>query len=165
MEASVTTRPPFRWLQLAGCLALPLGLGAIAGIVTSRNVSGWYASINKPAFNPPNSIFGPVWTALYVLMGIGCYLLVQAPEGHERRRALRLYGVQLALNFGWSFLFFGAKLPGPALAEILVLWAAIVVWMVAAWRVHRVAALLQIPYLLWVSFASVLNGAIWWLNR
>ena len=145
-------------------LSLPLLVGAVAGITTAKAIPTWYATLNQPSFNPPNWVFGPVWTVLYIVMGISLYLVwVQAP-GKERNLALAVFGVQLLLNFGWSYIFFYYRNLGLALAEIIVLWLAILVMMVFFHRVRPVAAYLNIPYLLWVTFASVLNGAYFSLN-
>ena len=130
----------------------------------------WYAALRKPAWNPPGWIFAPVWTALYVLIGISGWLAWR--EVWERRRAqvaagrtaLGLYAVQLVLNGAWSWLFFGLHRPGLAFAEILVLWAAILATIVAFWRVRPFAGALLLPYAAWVSFAAVLNGTLWRMN-
>jgi benzodiazapine receptor len=153
-------------LRLAISVGTPLLVGALSGFATARSVTGWYVSLRKPVFNPPSWIFGPVWTALYVLMGIALYLVWR--NGWDRdvvRWAVALFGVQLALNGLWSLLFFGMQSPGWAFVEILLLWAAIATTLVAFWRVELLAGALLIPYFLWVSFAVLLNGSIWMLNR
>ncbi len=147
------------------CLLIPLILGAIAGNATSRNIADWYVHLNKPSFNPPNSLFAPVWTTLYVLMGISSFLVWRQPRSDYRRIALILYAVQLMLNFFWSFIFFYFRLTGAALVEILVLLTTVIFWVYTTCHVHRTAALIQIPYILWLVFATVLNAAIVWLNR
>lgn len=152
------------WPALVTCIALPLMVGAVAGYATSRSVDTWYAGLSKPPFNPPNAVFGPVWTLLYVLMGVTLFLLRRSPSSQGRTRALTAFGVQLALNFTWSFLFFRFHLITAAFAEILVLWACILALIVFSARVKPVSAWLQLPYLLWVSFAAVLNGSIVALN-
>jgi benzodiazapine receptor len=152
-------------LTLVICLLIPLVLGAIAGNATSRNIADWYVHLNKPSFTPPNGVFAPVWTALYALMGISSFLIWKQPHSEYRRIALILYAVQLMLNFFWSFLFFYFRLTGAALVEILVLLTTVIFWVYATYKVHRVAALLQIPYILWLLSASVLNAAIVYLNR
>lgn len=145
-------------------VALPEAVGGLAGLATSSGVREWFPALRKPSFNPPSWVFAPVWTALYFLMGCGLYLLLRAPRGPERSRALAAFAVQLALNGAWSFLFFAFRRTGWALIEIGLLWVAIL-WMILAMRKARpAAAYLQIPYLAWVSFASVLNAAIWRLN-
>lgn len=121
----------------------------------------WYASLSKPAWNPPAWIFGPVWTFLYLLMAVAAWL-VWKRDGWKLPVAL--YLVQLALNAAWSPIFFGAHEPGWALAEIIVLWIFILLTMLAFIRVSRVAGLMLVPYLLWVSFATFLNFTLWRMN-
>lgn len=143
---------------------IPLGVGALAGIATASGIKIWYQYLEKPVFNPPNWLFGPVWTVLYLLMGITIYRILIKPPSAERSRAALIFWIQLTLNGIWSFIFFSAQQLGWAFVEILLIWIAII-WMIRATRrVDKVAATLQIPYLLWVSFATVLNGALWWLN-
>ena len=152
------TRNP--WIVLAGFLVLCLGAGALGGWTTAQAVIDWYPNLVKPSFNPPPWIFGPVWTLLYIMMAVAAWLAWQTGA----RAALVLFFIQLALNCAWSFLFFGLKSPGLALIEILVLWAAIAATLVAFYRHSRAAGWLMAPYLAWVSFAAVLNAAIWRLN-
>lgn len=140
-------------LAVAGCELA----GMIGSVFTFSAISGWYATLARPALNPPAWVFGPVWTALYALMGISLWLA-------WNRRNARIFSVQLALNVLWSILFFGLHSPGIALLDIIALWLAIV-WTIAAFsRTSRSAAYLLVPYLLWVSFAAYLNYAIWALN-
>jgi tryptophan-rich sensory protein len=122
----------------------------------------WYAGLAKPEWTPPNWLFGPVWTALYVMIGISGWLLWRARD--ESRTALVLWCAQLVLNALWSWIFFGLHSPGAALVEIVVLWLVIAATVAAALRTSRPAAWLLVPYLAWVGFASVLNAAIWRLN-
>lgn len=142
-----------------------LTLGSLSGLLTADAIGTWYVGIQKPSFNPPDRIFGPVWTLLYILMGIAAGLVWHsAAEPAAKRRALAIYVIQLVLNFGWSLIFFGLRSPGWALVEIIVLWSSIV-WCIRSFGpVHRTAMWLLVPYLLWVSFAAVLNGAIVALN-
>ena len=140
-------------------LLLVVGGGLAIGLLTMPGE--WYAALAKPPFNPPNWIFGPVWTALYMLIAIaGWRTWRREPTG----RAMRFWALQLALNFLWSPLFFAAHMIGLALAIILALLATILAFIAASWRHDRVAAWLFVPYAVWVAFASLLNGAIWWLN-
>lgn len=139
--------------------------GVIGSIFTVSNVGEWYTTLVTPSFNPPAWVFGPVWTMLYTLMGIAAYLVWRKIDAPGAKPALTLYGVQLALNALWSILFFGLHSPGGALAEIVLLWFAIIATMVAFARVSRLAAWLLAPYILWVSFAAYLNYAIWMLNQ
>ena len=153
-------------LKLVLALVVCQLAGVVGSIFTVKAIPTWYASLNKPVFNPPNWIFGPVWIGLYLLMGISLYLvLTKEPRNPAVKSALWVFGVQLVLNAVWTRLFFGAKLPMLAFIEILVLWIFIILTIVKFRRVSRPAAYLLIPYLLWVSFASVLNLALWLLNR
>ncbi len=124
----------------------------------------WYASLHKPAWNPPGWIFGPAWTTLYAMMAVAAWLVWQRGGFAAQRRPLGLFLAQLALNALWTPLFFGLRQPGMAFAEILVLWLAIGATLLAFRRVSRAAAWLLVPYLAWVSFAAALNGTIWRLN-
>ncbi len=155
---------PSNILPLIVSIAIPLALGGIAGVVTTDNISGWYSTINKPSFNPPNSIFGPVWTGLYLLMGIAMFIVWKSSSDGIRSNTTQIYGVQLILNFAWSFMFFYFHRPDWAFVNIVLLWLAIVYTIFTFYKVRKVAAYLLIPYILWVSFASVLNAAIWKLN-
>jgi tryptophan-rich sensory protein len=146
---------------------LPIISGGIVGFMTSRDVSSWYPTLQKPAWNPPNWIFGPAWTILYGLMGLASGLIWQKQEEQERQvhSALKWYFLQLGLNFFWSVLFFGLRRPGLALLEIVLLWGTILITITKFARIDRLAASLMILYQLWVTFATALNAAIWWLNR
>jgi tryptophan-rich sensory protein len=139
---------------------LAAGLGALFTMVS---LGTWYAGLAKPSWNPPNWIFGPVWTVLYAMMAVAGWLVWRA-GGPAGRQALRWFAVQLVLNVGWSAVFFGLQMPGVAAVEILALWVAIAGTLATSWRVSRPAGVLLIPYLLWVSFAVALNAAIWRLN-
>lgn len=152
------------FFKLILCILLPLSIGAIGGIATSTSINTWYMSLNKPSFNPPNYLFGPVWTILYILMGISFYLIIQTPKNELRKKAIIVFCVQLFLNFCWSFIFFKFQLLGLAFIEIIMMWISIATMIYTFEKINKTAAYLQIPYLLWVSFASVLNGAIWLLN-
>ena len=145
-------------------IILPLSIGAIAGIFTARAIPEWYATLNQPSFNPPNWIFGPVWTTLYLVMGISFFLIWKLESGKERNQAIVIFLVQLLLNFGWSFCFFYFKMIGLALIEILLLWSAIGLMLTRFYKLRPLAAYLNIPYLLWVTFATVLNAAYFFLN-
>lgn len=138
--------------------------GLIGTIFTFEAIPTWYATLNKPFFSPPNWIFGPVWTILYTLMGISLWLIWQSKKNEQRRKALQVFGVQLLLNSLWSIIFFGLKNPLVAFIEILIMWGAIFLTIRYFSRLSQLAAWLLIPYLLWVSFATLLNGAIFVLN-
>jgi tryptophan-rich sensory protein len=150
--------------KLILCILFPLLVGSVSGIATASGVNNWFQTINKPSFNPPNYLFGPVWTILYILMGISFYLVLQTPYSKSNKYALAIFFVQLFLNSSWSFLFFRYKLIGVAFIDIILLWLSIICMIYAFSKINKRAAYLQLPYLLWVSFASILNGAIWWLN-
>ncbi len=146
------------------CIALPLLLGFIAGQVTRAEIVSWYITLNKPSFNPPNWIFFPVWTMLYLLMGISSYMIWREANSPQRTNALRIYGLQLLLNFLWSVLFFGMHSVGLALVDIFVLWLLIIAMIILFKRIRPLSGYMQIPYLLWVSFATLLTASIFWLN-
>ena len=139
-------------------------VSGIGGLVTASSVGGWYATLDKPAFNPPDWVFAPVWTILYALMAIAAWRVWRTPGSIDRRRALIAFGVQLGLNLLWSILFFGLQLIGLALLEIALLLLAIAVCAVRFWRIERLAGWLLVPYLLWVAFATMLNLSLWLLN-
>ncbi len=144
------------------CLALVVAIASLGAIAPPGD---WYAGLAKPPFNPPAWVFGPAWTTLYLMIAVATWRLWRAPASAARTRALRLNAVQLALNALWTPIFFGLQWPGLALAEIAMMWIAILATILAAWRVDRVASALLWPYLAWVSFATTLNASIWWLNR
>ena len=147
---------------LAGWLLLTFSASATAVFVST---DGWYAGLAKPTWNPPDWIFGPAWTVLYALMAVAAWRVWLHGGWAMQKTALSLFVVQWALNALWTPLFFGLHQPGWALAEILVLMIAILATLRAFWQVDRPAGLLLLPYAAWVAFASVLNGAIWRLNR
>lgn len=151
-------------LKLLISIALPLGVGAIAGMFTAQAVPEWFASLNRPWFSPPNWVFGPVWTFLYLLMGISFFLIWKQDANRNRKLAFVVYFVQLLLNFAWSFIFFYFKMIGLALVEIVLLWLTIVAMLVLFHRVKPAAAYLNVPYLLWVTFATILTAGYFWLN-
>ena len=122
-------------LKLVASLALPLGLGAIAGLFTAEAVPQWYETLNRPSFNPPNWLFGPVWTTLYILLGISLFLIWKQNESKERNLAIFVFLIQQALNFGWSFMFFYFNMIGLALIEIIILWASIVIMLVLFYKI------------------------------
>ena len=153
-------------IKLAACIILCLIAGFIGSMFTTPHIPGWYAGLAKPSFSPPNWLFGPVWTALYILMGISLFLVWRAGIGERRVQvALVVFIVQLVCNGLWSFAFFGRQSPLAGLVVIIVLWILIGITGIACAPVSRAAALLLIPYFLWVSFASILTASIWRLNR
>ena len=149
-----------KWLKLIISLAACMGAGLISGLFTKTGEGSWYASVKKPSFNPPNWLFGPVWTALYLAMGVSLYLLWI----NTAQTALILFVVQLALNFAWTFIFFTLRSPAWALAEMLLLIVSIALTATYAYPFSKAAALLLAPYLFWVGFATILTASIWKLN-
>ncbi len=150
-------------IALAGFLAASAVVALIGGAATAASVSTWYPDLVKPPFNPPDWLFGPVWTVLYIMMAIAAWRVWRS--GHSgRRRALTAYGVQLVLNLAWSLIFFGLRQPGLALIDIVLLVAMVGLTIRLFHPIDRIAALLLVPYLAWIGFATILNAAIWWLN-
>jgi benzodiazapine receptor len=147
---------------LAGWIALCFGAAATGAFVS---IDGWYADLAKPAWNPPPWVFGPVWSMLYLMMAVAAWRVWSLGGFPARKRPLTLFLVQLALNALWTPLFFGLHQPGLALFEIILLWLAIVATLRAFHRIDRPAAFLLLPYLAWVTFATVLNAALWQMNR
>ncbi|HOZ69592.1 MAG TPA: tryptophan-rich sensory protein [Chitinophagaceae bacterium] len=152
-------------VKLIIAIAIPVLVGAISGYFTITGVESWYQTIQKPSWNPPNWIFGPVWTTLYVMMGIALWVVWKEDTSRELKMiAFILFAAQLLLNFFWSFIFFKLEQPGWAFAEIVVLWLAILATIFAFGQVNKAAAWLLVPYIAWVSFAGILNYTIWRLN-
>lgn len=153
------------YVKLLIAIALPVLVGGISGFFTVTGVESWYQTIQKPSWNPPNWVFGPVWTTLYVMMGIALWLVWKEDTSRELKMiAAILFGVQLILNFLWSFVFFRLEQPGFAFLEILFMWIAILATIFAFAQVNKTAAWLLVPYISWVSFAAILNFTIWRLN-
>ena len=150
--------------KLIASILLPLTLGAFAGTFTADAIPGWYESLNRPSFNPPDNLFGPVWTTLYILLGISLFLVWKQDKSKERNLAILTFLIQLTLNIIWSFIFFYFNRIGFALAEIILLWLSIIVMLIQFYRIKPLAAFINIPYLLWVSFASILNAGYYLLN-
>ncbi len=174
-------------LTLVACIVASELAGVIGSLFTTPSITTWYAGLVKPSFNPPAWVFGPVWTTLFLLMGVALYLVYSRPttmrgvinnfsfahplksffqkvNGADQRLAIIVFALQLGLNTLWSILFFGLHSPGAALVEIIFLWFAIIGTMVAFYKISKSAAYLLIPYIAWVSFAAVLNFALWKLN-
>lgn len=152
-------------LELLGWFVLCQAVGGLGAIATIGGVRDWYPTIVKPAWTPPNWVFGPVWTALYALMAVAAWRVARRRDVAPVGPALFMFLVQLGLNCAWSFLFFGAHLLGVSFAELLLMLAAILLTMARFARIDRVAMYLLVPYLAWVCYASTLNGGTWWLNR
>ncbi|QUD90897.1 tryptophan-rich sensory protein [Phenylobacterium montanum] len=158
--------PPARrgLLPAAASIAIALAVGAVGGFATHSSVGSWYATLAKPSFNPPNAVFGPVWTMLYVLMALAAWRVWRTGPRKAVGLPLGLYAAQLALNLAWSLIFFGLRQPGLALADIAALMALVIATTIAFLRIDRPAGLIMIPYAAWVAFASALNFEIWRLN-
>ena len=135
------------------------GVGALSANATRPEIYGWYAGLAKPWFNPPNWIFGPVWVTIYIWMALA------ASAAWGDRLARRTFFIILLVNALWSLLFFGLHRPDLALIDIFAYLILLVLWIRQLWPQHRLAALLQLPHLLWVSFATLLNASVWWLNQ
>ena len=152
-----------RWKPLLISLAISLGVGGLSAILTMQNVK-IYQSLNQPPLSPPAFIFGIVWTILFILMGISAYLIYTS-DSPDKRKALVIYGIQLLLNFGWSLIFFNVQAYLLAFIWLIVLWIFIILMIISFYRINPTAAILQIPYLLWVTFAAYLNLGIYLLNK
>ena len=154
------------WVKLVIALAISQLVAASGAYFTVTGTGSWYQTLDKPSWNPPSWVFGPVWTTLYVLMGIAMFLVWRSDVSDKlKRKAIILWSVQLFFNFLWSFLFFGQQQIFGALLEILVLWFFILLTISAFARVNKLAAWLLVPYISWVSFATILTYTIWDLNR
>jgi translocator protein len=158
-QANNTPRHPR--LALVVLIVLCFAVAGLGGLATTPAIPTWYAGLAKPSWTPPGWVFGPVWSVLYLSMAVAAWLMWRKGNALV---PLALFAVQLALNAAWSWLFFGLHNPGAALVDIVLLWAAIAATTIAFWRRSLVAGLLFVPYLAWVSFAAVLNWAIWRLN-
>ena len=153
-----------QWLALAVFLVICLGTAALGAAVTNLSVRDWYATLEKPSWSPPNWLFGPVWTTLYIGMAVAAWLVWRKRGLAQGWLPLTLFGIQLTLNAIWSVLFFGFRSPGAAFVEIILLWFAILATIIVFARHSALAAALLVPYLAWVSFATALNSALWWMN-
>jgi benzodiazapine receptor len=157
---------PPQTIKLASSVVLCLLAGFVGSIATTPKVGGWYAGLARPSFSPPGWLFAPVWTILYVMMGVALYLVWRKSlAANGVKLAIAVFLVQLVLNTLWSFAFFGAESPLAGLVVIVALWVMIVATIAAFAPISRTAAALLVPYLLWVSFASILNASIYFLNR
>jgi tryptophan-rich sensory protein len=154
-------------IRIAVVLSTCLLVGYLSGMVTRDSITTWYPTIVKPTFNPPNWIFAPVWSILYIMMGVSGGMvwsrLEQDPE--NVKKAFTFFIIQLALNAAWTVIFFYFHNPFLALIEIILLWLLIFETYTQFKKIDKTAGMLLLPYLAWVSFAMVLNGSIWWLNR
>ena len=153
-----------QWLVLAAFIVACFAAAAIGGRFTGASVSTWYPILDKPPWNLPAWVFGPVWTVLYAMMAVAAWLVWKQRGFAGGRVPLALFAVQLILNAAWSYCFFGLRNPLAGLVDILLLWAAILGTMISFWAATPVAGWLFVPYLLWVTFATALNFALWRLN-
>ena len=145
-------------------IVICLGAGGLGIIATTPEIEGWYRTLSKPTWNPPDWIFGPVWSCLYLMMAVSAWLVWRQAGFAGSKLPLALFAVQLALNSLWSILFFGLHSPGMAAMDIILLWMAILATLITFWKRSWWAGILLVPYLAWVSFAAVLNFTIWRLN-
>jgi tryptophan-rich sensory protein len=153
-------------IKLVISVVVCLGAGFAGSFFTGPAIDDWYVNLVKPPFNPPNQIFAPVWTTLYILMAVSVFIIWRKGWGHKYvRSSLSLFVLQLFLNVLWSVLFFGLKTPGNAFIEIIGLWVVILLTIIRFRKLSITAAALLVPYILWVSFAGVLNYSIWALNH
>jgi translocator protein len=147
------------------CLLAPLVLGSLPGIITAKQIPMWYAGLQKPWFNPPNWLFGPVWTMLFLLMGYALYRMLSSDAALSvKKKALLIFCIQFGLNLLWTFVVFGWHQLGWGLVEILLMWLAINATIIMFAGIDKLAAYLLLPYVVWVSFASILNFYLWRLN-
>jgi len=153
-------------LKLIISLATPIVVGSVSGYLVRDEMNvEWFSMLAKPSFNPPSYLFGPVWTVLYILMGVSMFLIWNTPKTELRQKALAVFGIQLFFNFWWSILFFSFHTIFLSVIDILIMWFLIIYMITLFKKIIPVAAYLQIPYLFWVTFATVLNIFIWYLNR
>jgi len=153
-------------LKIVLMVVLCVTVGYLSGLVTRESILTWYVTLNKPSFNPPNWVFAPVWTLLYIMMGVAAGMVWTSNSDEQTtKKALGFFAIQLGLNALWSCLFFGLHNPLLALIEIILLWLMIFETYNMFKKINKTAGLLLLPYLAWVSFATILNASIWWLNR
>lgn len=152
-------------LKIIISIIIPLSIGFTASLFTITGVKSWYRTIQKPSWNPPDWVFGPVWTTLYVLMGISFFLIWRSSGEKQKQTAIVLYILQLVANFFWSLIFFDQHQIALALAEIIILWVLILLTIFSFANISKTAAWLLVPYISWVSFAAILNYTIWQLNK
>ncbi|HOK02107.1 MAG TPA: tryptophan-rich sensory protein [Spirochaetota bacterium] len=153
------------YIKLVISIAIPLFIGFIGSFFTSSSVDTWYKTLKKPDFNPPNWVFSPVWTLLFILIGLSFYIIWKNNFGGKKVLLLNIFFTQLFANLLWSLFFFGLRSPFWALIDIIVLWLAILVNIIVFYRVSKPAGILLVPYILWVSFAALLNFYLYILNK
>ncbi|MBC7652772.1 MAG: tryptophan-rich sensory protein [Deinococcales bacterium] len=155
----------FNFPKLAASFLLTVGLGTLSSIFTASEITTWYATLIKPSYNPPNFLFAPVWVILYTLMAISFYLIWDKEPSQKRDKALTLFIIQLVFNILWSFIFFNQHEIFLAFLDIVLMWFFIVLSMVSFYKINPKASLLLVPYIIWISYATVLNFAIWNFNK
>lgn len=153
-----------QWLVLSAFLVLCFAAAALGSQFTSQSINSWYNTLEKPAWNPPNWVFAPVWTFLYLAMALAAWLVWRERGFQGAAGALGLFVLQLALNVAWSGLFFGLRNPLAGFVDIVLLWLAILGTLIAFWRINTAAGLLFVPYWLWVTYAGALNFVLWRMN-
>ncbi len=146
------------------CVIICTSLGFLSGISTADSITNWFQFVKKPSWNPPSWLFAPVWTLLYILMGISVALIWHS-NSKSKKTAIGLFIIQFILNLVWSIIFFNQHMPGLAFVEIIVMLIFIILTTVSFYKINKTAAYLLLPYICWVSFATVLNGTIWFLNK
>jgi len=146
-------------------IVLCLVVSGIGGAVTASSVETWYQALEKPPFNPPDWVFAPVWTLLYIIMGIAAWRVWRFRSFEATSKALGFFALQLGFNLTWSFLFFGLQRIDLALVEIVILLVVIIVNAIMFWRIDRLAGLMFLPYIAWVTYATILNSSLWLLNK
>jgi tryptophan-rich sensory protein len=151
-------------IGLALWIVVCLGAAALGSVFTTSSIPDWYGTLNKPTWTPPNAVFGPVWTVLYLMMAVAVWLVWRRGERVPVGVPLTLFGVQLIVNVMWSWLFFGMRLPGAAFVDVVALWCLILATIITFWPVAPLAGALLLPYFAWVTFASALNWAVWRMN-
>ena len=156
-------QPPGRFVSLAIAAVPVIAASVIGSLATLPNIPGWYAQLIRPSFTPPNWLFGPAWTTLYILMTLACYRILRQERGGKTWPIIA-FMIQIALNAGWSLAFFGGHSPVAGLLVIVPLWLSILWTCVLFWRRDTLAGALLVPYLVWVAFACALNVEIWRLN-
>lgn len=150
--------------KLIASILISQAAGIIGSLFTIQSIPTWYSTLNKPSFSPPNYLFGPVWITLYFMIGISFFLVWRSSDSFNIKIPAIMFSIQMALNALWSIIFFGMRNPMLAFFEIILLWIFIILCVMTFYSVSRTASWLLVPYLLWVSFASVLNFKIWMLN-
>lgn len=153
-----------KWIKLIICILICQLAGIIGSLFTISSITSWYVNLNKPFFTPPGWLFGPVWLTLYTLMGISLYLIWNEKSKGKIRTPLALFSIQLVLNALWSIMFFGFQLIFYGLVEIIIMWIFIALTMFSFYRISRNATIILIPYIAWVTIATLLNYFVWVLN-